>query len=213
MLTNQSGTRYANAKLQLVAGDVNRVREDMQPKMRQRAMLAEAPLAAAPAMAQESLFEYHLYSLQRSTTLANNQTKQVALLSAANVPAKKELLLLGRPDYYNDTAGEIGKKIKAGVYVEFANSESANLGLPLPKGVVRVYKRDSAGNAQFVGEDRIDHTAKNENVRLHLGDAFDVTADKKKPTSVVVSPPTRPATCQKARTRSSSATPKTRPSP
>jgi hypothetical protein len=178
-LQNQSGTTYNNAKLQLVAGDVNRVREDIQSDRAKRSMLAMAPAAPAAAMAQESLFEYHLYTLQRPTTLANNQIKQVALLNASGVSVAKELLLQGRPDYYTDTAGEIGKKIKAGVYVEFNNRDSTGLGLPLPKGVVRVYKRDSAGNAQFVGEDRIDHTAKNEKVRLHLGDAFDVTADKK----------------------------------
>jgi hypothetical protein len=142
-----------------------------------RMALAEA---AAPApMAQESLFEYHLYTLNRPTTLGDNQTKQVALLSASGVPVTKELLVNGADYYYRSSVGNIGQKLKAGVYVEFANKDSSRLGMPLPKGVVRVYKRDSAGNAQFVGEDRIDHTAKNETVRLHLGDAFDVTADKK----------------------------------
>ena len=85
----------------------------------------------------------------------------------------------GADYYYRSSVGDIGQKLKAGVFVEFANRESAHLGQPLPKGVVRVYKRDSAGNAQFVGEDRIDHTPKNDKVRLHLGDAFDITADKK----------------------------------
>jgi hypothetical protein len=117
--------------------------------------------------------------LQRPTTIADHQTKQVALLNASAVPVRKELLVSGNDYYYRASAGEIGQKIKAGVFVQFDNREAAHLGLPLPKGVVRVYKRDSAGNAQFVGEDRIDHTAKNETVRLHLGDAFDVTADKK----------------------------------
>jgi hypothetical protein len=177
-LHNLSGTAYANARLQLVAGDVNRVREEMEmAKADGRVRMAVAP-AAAP-MAQEALFEYHLYTLNRLTTLADNQTKQVALLSAAAVPVTKELLVNGADYYYRASVGEIGQKLKAGVYVEFANRESAHLGQPLPKGVVRVYKRDSAGNAQFVGEDRIDHTPKNETVRLHLGDAFDVTADKK----------------------------------
>ena len=89
------------------------------------------------------------------------------------------LLLQGNDYYYQGAAGELGQKIKVGVFVEFDNKESARLGMPLPKGVVRVYKKDSAGNAQFIGEDRIDHTPKNEKVRLKLGDAFDVTADKK----------------------------------
>jgi hypothetical protein len=138
-----------------------------------------APAAAPRPMVQESLFEYHLYTLGRPTTLADNQTKQVALLNASRVPVRKELLLSGSDYYYRSSVGDIGQKLKAGVFVEFSNRESAHLGQPLPKGVVRVYKRDSAGNAQFVGEDRIDHTPRNEKVRLHLGDAFDVTADKK----------------------------------
>ncbi len=177
-LNNRSGTAYSNAKLQLVAGDVNRVRDQMQlGRLANR--VAEVAAPAAKAVAQESLFEYHLYTLGRATTLADNQTKQVALLSATAVPAKKELLLQGNPHYYSDSVGNIGTKIKVGVFMEFANRENTRLGMPLPKGVVRVYKRDSAGNAQFVGEDRIDHTAKNETVRLNLGNAFDVTADKK----------------------------------
>lgn len=177
-LNNQSGTAYSNARLQLVAGDVNRVRDDLHLAKAERAVMTMAAPAPA-AMAQEALFEYHLYTLNRPTTLADNQTKQVALLSASGVPVTKELLISGADFYYRAQAGEIGQKLKAGVFVEFSNREAARLGMPLPKGVVRVYKRDSAGNAQFVGEDRIDHTPKNEKLRLHLGDAFDVTADKK----------------------------------
>ncbi|HEY6356174.1 MAG TPA: DUF4139 domain-containing protein, partial [Burkholderiaceae bacterium] len=175
-LTNRSGTAYSNAKLQLVAGDVNRVRDQLRQSVGQ--VRAEAAVAKN-AMAQESLFEYHLYTLGRPTTLADNQTKQVALLGATAVPVRKELLLNGSDYYYRSSVGDIGQKMKTAVYVEFVNRDSSHLGQPLPKGVVRVYKRDSAGNAQFVGEDRIDHTPKNETVRLHLGDAFDVTADKK----------------------------------
>ena len=177
-LTNQSGAAYPNAKLQLVAGDVNRVRE--MPAPAPRAMMAKAAsMADANEMQQESLFEYHLYTLPRPTTLAENQTKQVALMSASGVPVKKEFLLQGADYYYSSQYGEIGQKLKVGVFVEFKNSTDNKLGLPLPKGVVRVYKKDSAGNAQFIGEDRIDHTPKNETVRLKLGEAFDVTADKK----------------------------------
>ncbi len=177
-LTNKSGTAYPNARLQLVAGDVNRVREEFRADTRRMAKLLPES-AAVPAMAQESLFEYHLYTLQRPTTIADNQTKQVALLNASAIPVRKELLLQGDDYYYRSSLGQVGQKMKVAVYVEFENRESARLGLPMPKGVVRVYKRDSAGNAQFVGEDRIDHTPKNEKVRLRLGNAFDVTADKK----------------------------------
>ena len=177
-LTNTSGASYKNAKLQLVAGDVNRVQQQMHPMakaMRGEVMMADA---AAP-VAEESLLEYHLYTLDRPTTIAENQTKQVALLSASGIPARKELVLKGADYYYTGQYGEIGTKMKVGVFVEFDNKESSKLGLPLPKGILRVYKKDSAGNAQFVGEDNIDHTPKNETVRLKLGEAFDVTADKK----------------------------------
>src|SRR6267378_599077 len=177
-LTNTSGTAYPNARLQLVAGDVNRVRDEMKLAAgRVRAMAT--PEAAASDMKQESLFEYHLYTLGRPTTIADNQTKQVALLSAGGVPVVKELVLQGSDYYYRSSVGGIGQKMKVGVFVQFENRESSRLGMPMPKGVVRVYKKDSSGNAQFVGEDAIDHTPKNENVRLKLGEAFDVTADKK----------------------------------
>mgnify|MGYP000394969837 FL=1 len=177
-LNNASGADYRNARLQLVAGDVNRVREERLYSMAKGAMDTAMP-APAPRMAEESLLEFHLYSLDRPTTIADNQTKQVSLLSAVNVPVRKELLLHGADYYYRASYGDLGQKIKVGVFVEFDNKESAQLGLPLPKGIMRVYKKDGAGNAQFVGEDRIDHTPKNEKVRLKLGEAFDVTADKK----------------------------------
>ncbi len=177
-LTNTSGTSYKNAKLQLVAGDVNRVQQNMRPTMMRKNMDMMAAEAAAP-MAEESLLEYHLYTLDRPTTISDNQTKQVALLSATGVPVRKELVLQGAEYYYQGQYGEIGTKTKVGVFIEFDNKEASKLGLPLPKGILRVYKKDSQGNAQFVGEDNIDHTPKNETVRLKLGQAFDVTADKK----------------------------------
>jgi hypothetical protein len=176
-LSNTSGTSYRDAHLQLVAGDVHRV----EPAPMMRPMMEDARvMAAAPApMAEEALFEYHLYTLEHPTSIADNQSKQVALLRATGIPVTKELLLRGSDYYYRRGAGDLGTKLKASVYLEFANTEAANLGMPLPKGTVRIYKADSAGNAQFVGEDEIDHTPKNEKVRLFLGEAFDVTADKK----------------------------------
>jgi hypothetical protein len=177
-LTNASGTAYRNALLQLVAGDVNRVQDELV-----MAEAAPAPMLSTSRskdkMREESLFEYHLYTLGRPTTIADNQTKQVSLLNASGVTARKELVLQGQPYYYGSSVGEIGQKMKLDVMLEFENSEASHLGMPLPKGTMRVYKRDAKGNAQFVGEDRIDHTPKNETVRLKLGQAFDVTADKK----------------------------------
>ena len=178
-LDNQSGTSYDNATLQLVAGDVGRVQPDFDSMIK---LLAAAPAAAlekSAPMAEESLFEYHLYTLNRPTTLKNNQKKQVSLLSAANVPVNKEYRLQGENyTYYNSLRGEspeLGDKRKVDVFVEFKNEEKGQLGIPLPKGIVRVYKNDSDNRAQFIGEDRIDHTAKNDTVRLKLGSAFDVT--------------------------------------
>lgn len=176
-LTNVSGTAYRNARLQLVAGEVNRARPEFSPVKMMREIM---PMAAAPAamMQEESLLDYHLYTLERPTSILDNQTKQVALLSAQKVPARKEYQLQGAEYYYYGQYGELGKKMKPAVYLQFDN-KGGQMGIPLPKGVVRVYKKDSAGRAQFIGEDRVDHTAKNETVRLKLGEAFDITADKK----------------------------------
>jgi hypothetical protein len=112
-------------------------------------------------------------------TISENQTKQVSLLTRSGITTRKELILRGADYYYQSSHGDLGQKMKVGVFIEFDNKEASHLGLPLPKGVMRVYKKDNAGNAQFVGEDNIDHTPKNEKVRLKLGEAFDVTADKK----------------------------------
>ena len=178
-LTNTSGATYRNARLQLVAGDVNQVAPEMATRGRPQLMAATAMAKAESDVVEESLFEYHLYTLERPTTIAENQTKQVALLSAAGVPARRELVLQGSDYYYQGLSGDLGTKLKVAAFLEFDNKEASRLGVPLPKGVARVYKKDKSGNAQFIGEDRLDHTAKNEKVRLKLGNAFDVSADKK----------------------------------
>ncbi len=173
-LGNNSGASYTNAKLQLVAGDVNTVAQAFESAK----ALGRVPVTAATNIAQESLLEYHLYTLGRPTTIADKQTKQVALLAATSIPVIKTLELRGSPEYYTNQYGDLGQRLKFGVYVQFQN-EGGGLGIPLPKGTVRIYKKDSQGNAQFVGEDNIDHTPRHEQVRLHLGDAFDVTANRK----------------------------------
>jgi hypothetical protein len=174
-LTNRSGTAFENARLQLVAGDVNRVQEDMEMRPMAKTMVAAAPLREMP---REEVFDYHLYTLSRPTTIRDNQTKQVALLSAAAVPVRKEYLLAGEAWYYQSQASDLGRKQKIAVFLEFDNA-GGELGQPLPKGVVRVYKKDAKGNAIFIGEDAIDHTAKNDKLRLKMGNAFDVTANRK----------------------------------
>jgi len=175
-LTNRSGAGFDNATLQLVAGTVNRVR---QADSRVYAMAAPAPARAKSQEAtQEALMDYHLYSFERPTSIADNQTKQLALLSASAVPVSREYLLAGNDWYYRDRYGQIGQKLKPAVFLEFEN-KGGQLGKPLPAGIVRVYARDSKGAAQFVGEDRIAHTAKNEKLKLRLGEAFDITAERK----------------------------------
>ncbi len=178
-INNNSGTAYRNAELKLVAGDVNRVREEVMAGGRMKVM-EMAAAAPQPQFQEQSFFEYHLYSLQRATTLKNNETKQISLLSAANLAVKKELIVNGQAFYYQgyNNPGEPVKE-KVGVFVGFKNAKENNLGLPLPAGVVRVYKADTTGAQQFIGEDRIDHTPKDENVRIKLGDAFDVVAERK----------------------------------
>jgi hypothetical protein len=172
-LTNQSGTTYRDAKLQLVAGDVHRVQQAMMKTMD---MMAAAPAPAAQEMSEQSLFEYHLYTLNRPTTIAENQTKQVALMSAASVPVEKEFRFTNLTDRGYDSRFGEQERVNATVLVSFVNDDTSHLGMPLPKGTVRVYKADNDGQVQFVGEDAIDHTPKNEDVRLTLGQAFDVTA-------------------------------------
>jgi hypothetical protein len=175
-LTNRSGAGFDDATLQLVAGTVNRVRVQ---DSRAYAMAAPAPARAKSMEAtQEALMDYHLYSFERPTSIADNQTKQLALLSAGAVPVRREYLLAGNEYFYRDRYTQIGQKLKPAVFLEFEN-KGGQLGKPLPAGIVRVYAKDSKGAAQFVGEDRIEHTAKNEKLKLRLGEAFDITAERK----------------------------------
>ena len=182
-ISNKSNTSYKDAHLQLVAGDIH-----LAPAQQSRVMRKNLAMAAVPesenSFVEEKMFEYHLYTLNRNTTIKNNQTKQVALLSASNVPCQKKFLLKGMAHYYRYPHQEIGTKLnltvtpKIGVYVEIENSKRNNLGMPLPKGIVRVYKEDSKKNIQFAGEDSIDHTPENNTIRLKLGNAFDITAER-----------------------------------
>jgi len=177
-IDNKSGAAYRDATLKLVAGDVNRVRKDQSWVVGGRkATLAEA--APAPQFKEEGFFEYHIYTLQRSSTIKDNQTKQISLITADSIPVKKELLFWGENYYYYGQYGEVTGNRKVGVYVEIANRKEEKLGIPLPKGTVRVYKRARDGGLQFAGEDAIDHTPKDEKVRIKVGDAFDVVASRK----------------------------------
>ncbi len=178
-LVNGSGTAFENARLQLVAGDLNRVPVAMQAKA--MGDFARSEIAAAPPPFQEEAFnEYHLYSLDRRTSVMNNETKQISLLNASNIPLEKTSEVDGR-DYYYRTSMRTGAPVKdpVQVYYKFKNSDKASLGMPLPAGTMRIYQADTHGDTLFAGEDNIGHTPKDEEVSLHAGNAFDVVAERK----------------------------------
>ncbi len=177
-LTNNSGADYKEALLQLVAGDVNVVKEYAAAPRRLMMAKAMAADGAVNEMEAETLTDFYIYTVPHKTDLLSNQTKQVALLSAEAVGVNKTYEL-NRPFSVYDTEM---KKMKPDIYVSFENSEKNQLGKPLPKGTIRLYKEDSKGNMQFVGEDRINHTADKETVRLRLGSSFNLSADMKRTT-------------------------------
>ncbi|MGH7474142.1 MAG: DUF4139 domain-containing protein, partial [Candidatus Methylomirabilales bacterium] len=176
-IDNRSGATYKDAALKLVAGDINQVKgeREMAEAMSKMAARADAP---KPQFQEEGFFEYHLYSLDGKTTVKQNQSKQISLLSASEIPIRKELIYYGAQHYYRNRYGEPISNQKVGVYLEVANKKENRLGIPLPKGVVRVYKADRSGAAQFIGEDRIDHTPKDEKVKIKVGEAFDVVGQR-----------------------------------
>jgi hypothetical protein len=178
-IDNKSGATYANAALKLVAGDVNRARDGRRDsRLMELAAKAASPAAASRAFAEEGFFEYHLYTLDGRTTIKNQQTKQLSLLSAAEVSVTKHLMYYGAQDYYRTSYGMPMSNQKISVLLELKNSPEHRLGLPLPKGKVRVYKADASGSQQFIGEDWIDHTPRNERVKIKLGEAFDVVGER-----------------------------------
>ncbi len=177
-LTNQSGTSFQGARLQLVAGDVQRVSGQMAPEAARRAMMADVAQEAA-GFSEQGFFEYHLYTLGRPADLMNNEQKQVTLLESDGFGVHKRLIFNGAAQYYRGQYGQVSSNQKVGVFLDFENSDRNGLGMPLPKGVVRVYKRDKDGAQQFIGEDLIDHTPRDETVRIKMGEAFDVVGDRR----------------------------------
>ena len=175
-MTNNSGTAFKNARLQLVAGDLNRVRQQLN-KMAD--MAAPAAARAEERMAQESFSDYHLYTFGRKTTINNAQTKQLSMFEGTDVPVSKRYVVEGQNYYYHNQMHP-GSPIKDSVqvYYQFRNEEKSGLGLPMPAGVLRVYQQDSKGGVQFVGEDRIMHTPKDETLNVKIGNAFDVICER-----------------------------------
>jgi hypothetical protein len=178
-LTNNSGAAFEDASLQLVAGQVHQV-APAPPLADMTRVMAKLEAAPAAQFQQQALSEYHLYTLSRPASIQNDESKQISLLSAAEVPVAKYLEADGQPYYYRNPQG-IGNAMPEPVnaYYRFKNDESAGLGMPLPAGTVRVYQNDANGAAEFIGEEAIRHTPKGETVRLNVGEAFDIVCERK----------------------------------
>ncbi len=192
-LQNRSGHTFENARLQLMAGEVNKVK-DLSWNTAQNMVTAAAPLGGndlsyiQPPVKESAFDEYHLYSLQRTSTLENGETKQVEFIRANGIPSKRLYVYEGYslPDNLRNNwewqfqQPNIGVTSNKQVYNmrEFRNSQADHLGMPLPKGRIRFYRRDSDGSLQFVGENVIAHTPKDETLRVYTGNAFDIVADR-----------------------------------
>ena len=191
-LNNNSGATYKDAKLTLMAGDVRTIQpvSGFRDRMDEKSAIYNG--AAAPQFEEKSFFEYHMYTMARPTTIADKETKQLSLLNADSAPVKKEMIYDARGDWfrswwypgrdnYDPGSGyDTSNYHKVNVVLVLTNSKENHMGMPLPKGRIRVYKLDDTGSQQFIGEDQIDHTPKDEKVRLYVGDAFDVVGDYKR---------------------------------
>lgn len=164
-IDNRSGATYSNAKLKLIAGDINRVREELRYKVEASVMAMDGKRATP--FEEKAFFEYHLYTLNRPATVKDKEIKQLTLFPNTAVKVQKIFAFDGA--WYD-------KKIR--VNLEFLNSQKDGLGIPLPKGKVRVYKEDTDKSQEFVGEDLIDHTPKDEKVRIYVGNAFDIVGER-----------------------------------
>ena len=177
-IDNRSGAAYRNANVQLVAGDIHRV-TDAMGGVGMEAVAMPMSRRDEPQFREEGFFEYHLYTLNRRATILDRETKQIQLLAARDIPVTKEMLYFGAAGSWRTQDGEVRSNQKVGVYLRIRNAKDRGLGMPLPKGRVRVYQRDTRGTEQFLGEDRIDHTPRNEELKLKVGDAFDVLGGRR----------------------------------
>jgi len=176
-LDNKSGATYRNARLKLIAGDVNRVTE----VYRNKAVMMDYSMEsarAAPQFKEKPFFEYHIYDLQRKTTIKDKQTKQVSLLEAVGTKIQKEFLVEGSQGIFTRQYRGNNPKQSVIVYIKFVNTEDNNLGIPIPEGVMRLYKMDDEGSLLFIGEDRVEHTPVDEEISLKIGEAFDIVAER-----------------------------------
>ncbi len=176
-LDNKSGATYKNAKLKLVAGEVNRVQSHRGYDMAQAISMLEKEVDAVRGFAEQSFFEYHLYDLQHPTTIKDQQTKQIRLLEANDASVTKIFKVQGQNNWWYGPYNETGK-VPVNVMLKFKNSKENHMGFPLPAGTMRLYKADANESLQFIGEDAIKHTPKDEDVDLKIGEAFDVVAER-----------------------------------
>jgi hypothetical protein len=182
-LDNRSGTSYPDAKLKLIAGDIHRA--PSEGYVVEKDMVFAAAEAPAPQVEERAFFEYHLYEIQRPVTVKDQQTKQIEFVTGSDIPAEKFFVYDGAQmpfsGYYqpiDDPSYGTASNKKVMVMLEFSNGEEEGLGVPLPRGKLRVYKKDVDGSTLLVGEDAIDHTPKDEQVRLYIGDAFDIVGER-----------------------------------
>ena len=195
-IDNQSGKTFENSRIKLMAGDVNK----MQPGQAGQAYAMKAAMvadAAAPAVTEKAFDEYHLYTLERSTTLRDRETKQVEFIHATGIASKQLYIYDGAKIDYNRYNGWNWENIrndhsygtesnpKIWVMREFINSQANHLGMPLPKGRVRFYRHNDDSQMEFTGENMIDHTPKDETVRIYTGNAFDITGERRRSNYVV----------------------------
>jgi hypothetical protein len=178
-LDNQSGTSFTGAELKLVAGDVERVVPAPPPQPPMPTMLEDSEADAPQQFQREALFEYHLYALSRKTDLLDREQKQISLLEAQGITVEKKLISIAPGGGFRSRFGPPQTKEKVSVSLEIKNRREHGLGMPLPAGILRVYKADSAGSQQFVGEDALEHTPEDETVKVKLGQAFDVLTDRR----------------------------------
>lgn len=175
-IDNRSGGTYKDASLKLVAGDISRVRDESRMEMAAGMM---AMRKTEPQFKEDTFFEYHIYTLDRKATVKQNQTKQIGLLQTSNVPVKKQFIYEGQSHFFRNYYGEPFKNEKVAVNIEIANKSEHNLGIPLPKGILRMYKHDADGSLQFIGENSIQHTPKDEKINVKIGNAFDIVGERK----------------------------------
>ncbi len=190
-MRNHSGKTFEDARIKLLAGDVSKIQEqNVRTRMYDMEAKAMNGAAMAPVVREKSFDEFHLYTLQRPTTLRDEETKQVEFVRSSGIHAQRLFIYDGARmadyGYYNpeqirqDVNYGTASNPKVWVMEEFKNSENNHLGIPLPKGKLRFYRRDTDGHLEFVGENVIDHTPKDETIRVYTGNAFDVTGERKR---------------------------------